>query len=314
MNPGKSYPAKLLLFGEYTILLGSSAIGMPVNAFEASLSFIDQQKGDLLIRAEQSNFLLKQLCDHYLERYSIFNEFIDLERFRNDITQGLYLSSTIPHRFGMGSSGALCAAIYGRYGNVESILPSELNKAQLNRLREKFIQMEAFFHGRSSGFDPLVSFLHKNILVNKEGEAIPVGSSPLINDDKLRILLIDSRLSREKKPYVQLFLDRFAPEGRLTPPAEIFVQLTNTCIDSFNSNYITEFWQNLLKLSAFQLSEMDHLIPEKLQSIWRDGLQTSIFALKLCGSGGGGYFTCITTDKIGTEAYFKSIEISVVEI
>ena len=38
---------------------------------------------------------------------------MDLERLHNDIENGMYFDSSIPQGFGVGSSGALVAAIYG---------------------------------------------------------------------------------------------------------------------------------------------------------------------------------------------------------
>jgi len=314
MNPEPSYPAKLLLFGEYSILLGSSAIGMPIKSFKASLSFVDQQKEGLLLQAEQSNMLLKKLCDHYLGKPEIFNQFLDLNRFKTDITQGLYLASTIPQRFGMGSSGALCAAIYGRYGFDGNVQYVDLNKDQLIFLRKNFIQMESYFHGKSSGFDPLVIYLQKTILFKNDGGVVPIIFNSLFNNHMIELMLIDSGLPRSSASFVQQFLDQFVPGGIILPVTERLIGLTNSCIDNIASEKVDDFWSDLLKLSQFQLQEMSHLIPAHLLLYWTEGLQSGLFALKLCGSGGGGFLTCFTRDKVGSVDYFRNREIGVVEV
>ena len=207
----------------------------------------------------------------------------------------------------MGSSGALCAAVYGRYGKNPEI-------ENLSSLHDKFIQMESFFHGKSSGFDPLTIFLQKSILLDKNGKAIMGGISPQKNDGKLDIMLINSGIPRPKNPYVQQFLYRFAPEGKLTKQADRFIDLTDRCIDSYYRDPVTEIWQNVSKLSAFQIAQMVHLIPEKLHPLWKEGLQSGLFALKLCGSGGGGYFTCFTQDKVAVSDFFSNHNIQMVAL
>ena len=314
MNQEISYPAKLLLFGEYSILLGSSALGMPVRAFNARLSYIDQHKGDDRIRAEQSNILLKQLCQYYIKEYTIFNQFLDLDRFRSDVSTGLCLSSTIPQRFGMGSSGALCAALYGCYSYSDGVLSVDYNKEKLSDIREKFILMEDFFHGKSSGFDPLVIYLQKTILLGKEGEAITLKSNPLFEDHKINILLIDSGLPRITAPYVKQFLKQFVTDGVVSPTADSMINLTNACIEKLAGEKLEEFWNNVMNLSRFQLEYLSHLIKAEHLSYWSEGLQSGLFALKLCGSGGGGFLTCLTIDNKATINYFKNNNIAWVEI
>jgi len=306
MKPVTSYPAKLLLFGEYSVLLGSRALGIPIKAFHAGLDFINQLNGVSLIRAEESNIQLKKLCDYYLEKLLVFAKFLDLDRFVADVKEGLYLSSTIPRQYGMGSSGALCAALFGRYGIIK--------KEQLTILREKFIQMESCFHGKSSGFDPLVIYLQKAIMLEVGGEAIPFTSNNINGDYKIKVYLIDSGIFRSNTPFVNNFLDAFAPGGIVGTSAQKLISLTNSCIDKFISENEDDFWKEILNLSRFQLDTMSHLIPNHLQRYWSEGLQSELFALKLCGSGGGGYFTCFTLNKKGSVNYFRNRTIGIVEI
>jgi mevalonate kinase len=301
-----TYPAKLLLFGEYSILLGSKALGIPLNAFQARLDFMDQQKGNSLIRAEESNNQLKKLTDYYAGKLLIFGEFLNLEQFNADVKQGLYLSSTIPQRVGMGSSGAMCAAVYERYRLAE--------KEKVLFLLEKFIKMESFFHGRSSGFDPLVIYLKKPILQGDDGDANPVKSNSQLIDHKIEILLIDSGIDRPEIPFVEQFLEKFAPDGIISTAAKELIRLTNLCIDTFISENPADLWKEVLNLSRFQLDTLSHLIPAHLQVHWAEGLENGLFALKICGSGGGGYFSCLTLNKIDTFKYFKIRDLELLEV
>jgi len=77
----------------------------------------------------------------------------------------LYFDSSIPQGYGVGSSGALVAAIYDTYA-IDKIEATEtLTRDKLLRLKEIFSLMESFFHGKSSGLDPLNSYLSIPILM-----------------------------------------------------------------------------------------------------------------------------------------------------
>ena len=39
----------------------------------------------------------------------------DFEKLKNDVQEGMYFDSSIPQGYGVGSSGALVAAIYDKY-------------------------------------------------------------------------------------------------------------------------------------------------------------------------------------------------------
>ena len=76
------FPAKLLLFGEYTILLGSPALSLPFNYFGASLGFIHHETGDLQLQAQVSNDQVRRLYDHFVANSQVFDKFLNLYRHR----------------------------------------------------------------------------------------------------------------------------------------------------------------------------------------------------------------------------------------
>ena len=125
MNGQPTWPAKLLLFGEYSILLGSQALSMPFGAFGARFRHITPDQ-DGQAEATESNRQLGELFENLVASRDYFGTFLDLERFATDISSGIYLDSTIPQRYGMGSSGAVCAAVYGRYGPAPSLHAEDL--------------------------------------------------------------------------------------------------------------------------------------------------------------------------------------------
>ena len=68
-----------------------------------------------------------------------------------------FFKSNIPQGYGLGSSGALVAAFYDRY-------------AKKKILKNIFSEMESYFHGESSGVDPLNCYLGSPILIKSQNE------------------------------------------------------------------------------------------------------------------------------------------------
>ncbi|MGA1340445.1 MAG: mevalonate kinase, partial [Flavobacteriaceae bacterium] len=107
---GPLFYAKILLFGEYGIIKDSKGLSIPYNAFQGALKqekFPDE-------RAQQSNQKLAKYAHHLAEVRAQDPELmpIDTDQLLADVAQGLYFDSSIPQGYGIGSSGALVAAIY----------------------------------------------------------------------------------------------------------------------------------------------------------------------------------------------------------
>src|SRR5690625_6608275 len=85
---------------------------------------------------------------------------------KSDIEEGMYFDSIIPQGYGVGSSGALVAAIYERYALNKIEIEQEISKEIISELKEVFSKMESFFHGTSSGIDPLICYLNLQFLIN----------------------------------------------------------------------------------------------------------------------------------------------------
>src|SRR5690606_11283950 len=103
------------------------------------------------------SLFIKQLIDN-----NQLNCQFDITSFEFDISQGLFFDSTIPQGYGVGSSGALVAAIFDRYEQENH------STLDINKLKKIFSQMEYHFHGASSGVDPLISYLNSPILIRNK--------------------------------------------------------------------------------------------------------------------------------------------------
>jgi mevalonate kinase len=308
------FPAKLLLFGEYSILLASSAVSIPLNYFGASLKFIGDESGGSLAAAMESNLQLKSMCTHFLANAAVFEGFLDLSRLSKDISEGLFLESTIPQRYGMGSSGALCAAVFEGYEKtgIGRLLPDGMD--DIVARRKRLSQMESFFHGRSSGFDPLVSFLKKPLLLDTAGAVRIVDyQSEWMHENGLAMMLVDSGQPAGTGPLVADFLAHYAPEGKITKAGTTYVNMVNSAVEWLREGDVVALYDEITRLSRFQLTNFHHLVPEALRPVWAEGLQTGMFALKLCGSGGGGFLLCFTRSNEMTVEYFTRRNFPVIQ-
>lgn len=288
------YPAKLLLFGEYTIIDGSLALAVPHSEY---IGYWQQETMEGKInQAQHSKKSLEKMFEYLqnLPHKTLSSCFIDLKKFSNDLKKGLWFDSSIPTGYGLGSSGAVCAAIYERYCPT----PAE----GLLQLKEELSQMEACFHGKSSGIDPLVSYLRKAVLIkNKEEIAVLPDFHPEHNKGRGAVFVIDTGLPRETTPLVNQYL-KLAENPVFKANYVIpLSKLVETSIYSFLENDIAVLLESIRKISAIQHLYMSHLIPEAFKSAWVEGLRSGLYSLKLCGAGGGGFILGFTLDWVLTE-------------
>ncbi|MGB1431030.1 MAG: mevalonate kinase, partial [Flavobacteriaceae bacterium] len=160
---GPLFYAKILLFGEYGIIKDAKGLSIPYNFYKGALKISDTKNK----KAQSSNQKLSEFVD-FLEQINSTLVTFNIKQLREDLAKGLYFDSSIPQGYGIGSSGALVAAIYDRYANNRITILENLTRDKLLKLKEIFGQMESFFHGKSSGLDPLNSYLSLPILINSK--------------------------------------------------------------------------------------------------------------------------------------------------
>lgn len=275
----KEFFGKILLFGEYSILLKSMGLAVPF--FKYSGHVVKPQEGDVLSHSQlESNKMLKKLVV-YLSDGRKFHHKPDTNKLMEDVLMGMNFQSTIPQGYGIGSSGALTAAIFNEY-----FLPrSEFNGAalqQLTRLKHDLAIIETFFHGNSSGTDPLVSYLNQPVLLNAPGNQLNF----TVPDD-IEILLIDSEQNGETKGLVSAFNQKIYTEGK-SSEADYLKSLTNKAIYAFLENQPV-FFDVVKLLSDYQKQFLSEMVPHspKIETITKQFPDS--LSLKLCGSGGGGF-------------------------
>lgn len=303
---GPLFYAKILLFGEYGIIKDSKGLAIPYNSFNGAL------KSDLILteKAKKSNENLLKFYN-YLKNLSTDLVSFDLESLKEDIDNGMYFDSSIPQGYGVGSSGALVASIYDKYAKEKITILENLTRDKLLKLKQVFSLMESFFHGKSSGLDPLNSYLSLPILINSKNHIEPTGI-PSQKEGKGAVFLLDSEQIGETEPMVNIFMKKMKNEGFRKMVNEEFAKYTDACIDDFLHGNVASLFGNVKKLSKIVLTNFKPMIPVAFHKIWAQGIKTNDYYLKLCGSGGGGYILGFTEDFEKTKNSLKNYKLELV--
>lgn len=282
--------AKILLFGEYGIIEDSQGLTLPYSFYKGALKFSSLGSE---FEKKSNGHLIKY--SEYLQNLELPEGFeLNVSEFQKEISKGLFFDSNIPQGYGVGSSGALVAAIFERY-SITKYIPENVSKDQLKNLKKVFGLMESYFHGRSSGIDPLICYMNLPILIENK-ESVDKVSIPKSEAGKGAIFLIDSGSIGETGPMVQIFFEKMKTEGFRKTLKEEFIRYNNACIDSFLKKDMNPFFRNLKKLSHWAYEHFRPMIPESIFNVWKKGLDSNAYYLKLCGSGGGGYILGFTKD------------------
>ncbi|WP_375325571.1 mevalonate kinase [Flagellimonas sp. GZD32] len=307
---GPLFYSKILLFGEYGIIKDSKGLSIPYNFFKGALKS-DKNDSEM---ARNSNKSLKGFAKYLrnLEQEEENLVSFDLVALETDIDNGMYFDSSIPQGYGVGSSGALVAAIYDRYANDKITVLENLTRDKLLLLKKIFGRMESFFHGKSSGLDPLNSYLSLPILINSQ-DNIESTSIPSQNTEgKGAVFLLDSGITGETAPMVQIFMEKMKQEGFRNMVKDQFVKHTDACVEDFLSGNVKSLFGNLKQLSHVVFDHFKPMIPSKFHQLWQQGIETNDYYLKLCGSGGGGYILGFTQDLEKAKTALKGHKLEVV--
>lgn len=224
-----------------------------------------------------SNSIIKKLAIDISHKPE-FNTKSNFEQFLEDALCGLYFESNIPNNHGLGSSGALVASIYNKYFHLPN---SELDIwNSLKNIKQELASLESYFHGTSSGFDPLISFLNKTILTNA-----PFQASEIKHQNNLSFLLIDTNKQSSTDKTIAIFNNK---EQVLNKELKELKNLNNECIITLLKNDDSLFKQ-INEFCTLQQQVLNELFvyPKGLNDIMTEF--NGSFNIKLCGSGGGGF-------------------------
>ena len=173
--------------------------------------------------------------------------------------------------------------------------------------------MESYYHGKSSGLDPLVSYLNKAVLLAENNKLKTIELSKESNKNDISIFLIDTKTIGETQPLVNWFLEKYKMESYSSAIQNQLVPINNNCINNLLSGNDDELFSNIKSLSEFTFDYFNQMIPKSVEKIWKSGLETGNYYLKLCGSGGGGMMLGFTNDIENTLHKLRNYEIHFLE-
>src|SRR5690606_29248212 len=278
---------------EYSVIQHSMALCIPYPLFEGKLRFPREKN-----KAPDAE--LKAFCQ-YLKKLPLAHG-LDTKSFEFDLGQGLFFHSSIPQGFGVGSSGALVAAVYDRYAK------EKISLTELSLLKELFASMESHFHGSSSGVDPLISYLGRSLLIHgkKDYRAVEV---PNYGSGEGGLFLLNTGRPRRTEPLVNLFLEKCRQESFMRECMDHLIPTNDACINAFLAQDVTTLAHEMASLSKLQFDHFGPMIPQLFQETWERGLDSGDYHLKLCGAGGGGFLLGMTKNFSRLEQALQGHEI-----
>ena len=294
----KKFFSKILLFGEYGIIKNSKALVIPYKKYYGSLKFstkLDNVQKD-------SNINLKQLSK-YIKNNEFVSNKINTLKLDSDIENGLYFESTIPESYGLGSSGAVVAAIYESYKQEVGV------DLEINDLKLILSNIESFFHGKSSGIDPFSCYVQKPLLVESKNSINTIDIPPQNINSKRTLFLLDTECKGNTQGLVEIFLNKLRRKDFEVFFENEFAVATNNSITNFLERKYEDIENNFIELSKKTFNNFQEMIPINYKNLWMDGIEKKDYYLKLCGSGGGGFLIGLTTDLDKVQKLFPTKKI-----
>ena len=278
------------------MIFGSEALLTPYySAFGEWSSVINRPSA----QAFESNESIRKFYN-YLNDNDGFR-ILDLKRFEMEINAGLFFDSNIPLGYGVGSSGALVAAIFDRYKLIE------IN--DIPKLKNFLAKMESFFHGSSSGMDPLQCYLGKPFILSQQSTDNRQQSFTILNDDfmsdDIHIFLIDTKIKSPTAPLVERFKELRKDATYLDKFDNEYVPLISKCIKSLIDKNNDDFYKYLSQVSKLQIELLSHTIPEETRDYFLTDINKDGFQVKLCGAGGGGFLLGFSNNIQKTNEFWK---------
>lgn len=275
------YWSKVILFGEYSMIFDSTALVLPLKLFSAKWNADRGRSREFMSFSRKE---LSRFCG-FLRGEERFSNVIDLDVLEEDLQKGWYLDSDVPVGYGLGSSGTVVAAVYDRYAKTPV--------RDLMRLKDLFSQMESFFHGSSSGIDPLQCYLGRPFRITAEGAEL-LADGFLKN--RLQICLIDTEMKSDTKPLVEYFKRQREKEEYLRDFQRDYLPYVKGCMDAVIQGDTDCFFKRLQKLTSAQRVFFSPMIPDPVAELFERTYDFH-FGVKILGSGGGGYILGFTDDR-----------------
>jgi len=235
------------------------------------------------------------------------------DQLDKDIANGLIFNSNIPLRYGLGSSGALVAALYGNYVQNPVNPSQKITNRQLSKLKTLFAEMESYFHGKSSGLDPLICYLQRPVLFENGSRIKLIEPFKKNTSGQNALFLLDTGTTGETQPLVNYFTEKCRSDDFLNQIKSELIPINKQAIEAFLQNNANDLFPHLKEISTFTQKYLKPMIPEAIRDVWQKGLESNHYYLKLCGSGGGGMMLGFTTNFERVKTDIKNFPLHLVQ-
>ena len=302
-----------MLFGEYSVICQGKALTIPLQQFKASFKYPGRRfdKEEASLNQELKDYLLALVRN---EENDGLNYGIDLNAFALDLLRGMYLDSNIPRGYGVGSSGALVAAVYSEYAQKPIMIDPMPGYRRLIRLQKDLALLESHFHGTSSGLDPLSCYVGKPLMITPGENVRTLKISRTTTHETGGFFLADTGLKRKTDSLVKGFLKDYQQPAFRNMIHDMYIPVVDFCMEAFCYGNPDELIRGFRHLSSLQMHHFRPMIPRGMEDIWEIGLETGEFYLKLCGAGGGGYLLGYTENYAITKKIFKKAGIPLLTV
>ncbi len=270
----RSYPAKILLFGEYTVLFGSSALALPFGNYSGRWTPSSLPDERLI---SYMKWLKEQPAGQLLY----------LDRIEAEWHSGLRFDSCIPSGYGLGSSGALVAGIWDRYAKTPI--------KDLPELRRNLGALETYFHGQSSGLDPVISYLNTPVTLLPD-DGLRAAKSLTETSVLKHFFLFNSGQARKTAPLVQIFRKNIKNPAYKDIIKNQLLPANESAITALKHGSYSGTSSSVERISTLQLAYFKAMIPPHIADFWKAGIEDKSYYTKLCGAGGGGFFLVFVPD------------------
>lgn len=280
MTKHRTYPSKIMLTGEYGAVVGGSALTVPFRSFGARVRTASDIPARKEKEARQSLHYLRYLFE-YIQGIppADFHAPPDLDFFRANL-QNYWLDMDIPVGYGLGSSGAVSAAIYDLFFPGAGSL-------SLQQQKEDLAAIESYFHGRSSGVDALTCHAGTALRFHSSGRIEKLKINPADAPGSYAFFLLDSGERLDTGPLVKHFLKQMNDPDYKRRIEQEYLPLNELLIEVLAGEREADPSMLVKQLSVFQLKYFHTMIPGKVRELWIEGQVSNEYYLKLNGSGGG---------------------------
>ena len=123
--------------------------------------------------------------------------------------------------------------------------------------------------------------------------------------EDIHIFLIDSKIKSDTKSLVNYFKAQRENPSYLKAFNELYYPFVGRCINSLVSGDTGKFFDDLKHLSYYQTVMLRPMITDNMLPLFSLQCADVHFQIKICGSGGGGFFLGFADDVEKTNQFMK---------